>query len=849
MRRNPMYAPNMQYALIRASYELYRRSAGRDLMVFTVSAGIAGNGRAADEQSGGARAETAFGDQGRLRRAGTASYPQTIMKTCHSVRKASAACIALLIACLLWPEGARSEPVQTVRTLASGVEVRTESGLLRIEPWSDRVVRVRFGPSADRPGDESPAIVARPSPVAWRIEQSAAALILSTAALKVRVDKATGSLAFLDRDGRAVLAEPEGGRGVPGVGVSQNFDLDPQESIYGLGQHQTGALDYRGSSVLLQQINTDVAVPMLVSSKGYGVLWNNAASTRVDVASPRNANRLRLQSEAGTGIDYHFIYGPEIDDVVAGYRQLTGQAPMMARWTWGLWQSRERYATQDDLLAVVQGYRDARMPLDAVVQDWQYWAPGGWGSHEFDRARFPDPAAMVKAIHRQHAHVIISVWPRFDLGTANHDELKKAGALFNRVFPNVYPAGEGRWYDAWSPAGRQIYWQQIMDRLGRFDFDGWWLDGSEAELGGQPGQMAEVSTAAGPGASVFNAYPLMHTTAVHDGMRRDMPNKRVFILTRSAYAGQQRNSAITWSGDVAGTWDAFARQVPAALNFSISGIPYWSADIGGFFGGDPKDPEYAELFTRWYQFAVFNPMFRVHGTGAGKEPWAFDLATRTRLKDYATLRYRLLPYIYSTSWEVTSRAGTMMRPLVMDFRLDPVALAIRDQYMFGRALLVSPVVQQHADVRTVYLPQGTWYDFWTGTKIIGGKFIAAKAGIDTIPVHVRAGTILPLGPELSYADQQSATPLELRVYPGRDGSFELYDDEGDGNAYEHGARATIRLAWDDARRTLNIGAREGNFPGMARSKAMRIVCAVGRESAPVEYTGSPLSVMMDACRP
>jgi alpha-D-xyloside xylohydrolase len=771
-----------------------------------------------------------------------------VKTTVHSLWRA-AACIALLCTSLLPATGAHAAPVEAVKTLASGIEVGTRAGVLRVEPWTDRIVRVRFARSADWPGNDNPALLGGPAPVAWTVDDSAAALVLSTSAMKVRVDKGTGALTFLDRDGSAVLTEPGWGRGAPGVGVSQNFDLQANEAIYGLGQHQAGALDYKGSEVLLQQINTDVGVPMVVSSKGYGLLWNNAAVTHVDVASPRNAYHLSLRSEAGEGIDYHFIYGPDIDDVVAGYRRLTGQAPMMARWTWGLWQSRERYATQEELLSVVKRYRDTGMPLDAVVQDWQYWAPGGWGSHEFDRARFPDPAAMVKAIHGQHAHVIISVWPRFDLGTANHDELKKAGALYEPVFHNVYPAGEGRWYDAWSPAGRQIYWRQVMDRLGRLGFDGWWLDGSEAELGGQAGQMAGVLTAAGPGAKVFNAYPLMHTTAVHDGMRRDMPDKRVFILTRSAYAGQQRNGAITWSGDIAGTWDVLAKQIPAGLNFSVSGIPYWSADIGGFFGGDPKDPDYAELFTRWYQFAVFNPMFRVHGTGAGKEPWAFDAATQKRLKDYAALRYRLLPYIYSTSWEVTSRAGTMMRPLVMDFRTDAAVLTVRDQYMFGRALLVSPVVQPHADVRTVVLPQGTWYDFWTGERLSGGRVVVARADIGTIPVHVRAGAILPLGPDVSYADQETTAPLELRVYPGRNGSFELYDDEGDGHGYERGARATIALAWDDASRTLRIGARQGQFPGMAVRKAMRVRCATGHESVPVDYTGAAVSVKMDACGP
>jgi alpha-D-xyloside xylohydrolase len=409
----------------------------------------------------------------------------------------------------------------------------------------------------------------------------------------------------------------------------------------------------------------------------------------------------------------------------------------------------------------------------------------------------------------------------------------------------------GRWYDAFSDVGRAIYWRQINSRLGKFGFDGWWLDGSEAELGGAWGQMRDVKTAQGPGAEVYNSYPLFHTKAVYDGMRHDIPSKRAFILTRSAYAGQQRNAAITWSGDTMGTWDVFRRQVPAGLNFSISGIPYWSADIGGFFGGKPSDPAYAELFIRWYQFGVFNPMFRVHGTGDGKELWQFDAATQKTLIDYDRLRYRLLPYIYSLSWDVTHNAGTMMRPLAMDFRTDQAALNIPDQYMFGKALMVAPVVQPSADVRTVYLPgKEAWYDFWSGKRLDGGRVVAAKADIGTIPVFARAGSILPLGPVKQYADQPSTEPIELRVYPGRDGSFVLYDDEGDGYGYEQGRYATVTLTWNDTQRRFTLGERAGKYPGMAATQAFRVVCgaeAAGKQVHDVTFTGKPVAVDLPEC--
>ncbi|HYC98667.1 glycoside hydrolase family 31 protein [Brevundimonas sp.] len=762
------------------------------------------------------------------------------------VLRAVVLCCAVILTA--WPASAIADPVvRAVRQTPHGLALDLPGGVLRLEPWSDRIIRVRFSAAGDWVGNYNPAVISEPVPVTWTVQDDPGHVVLATGVIRVSIDKATGEMQFLDERGERILRDPPWGRNPTAGAPAQLFDLPPTEAIYGLGQHQGGQLDYRGASVRLQQINTDVGVPLLVSSRGYGVLWNNAAVTHVEVATPHNAGNVKFRSEAGEGIDYHFIYGPEIDDVVAGYRTLTGQAPMMARWTWGLWQSRERYQTQAETLDVVRRYRDLGIPFDAVVQDWQYWAGGQWGSHQFDSSRFPDPAGLVEAVHAQNAHIIISVWPRFDVSTTHHDELRAAGALFDPVYPNVYPAGQGRWYDAWSEEGRRIYWAQIMRELGQYGFDGWWLDGSEAELGGQAGQMAQLTTAAGPGSETYNSYPLMHTTAVHDGMRRDMPAKRAFILTRSAYAGQQRNAAITWSGDVAGTWDTFAKQIPAALNFSVSGIPYWSADIGGFFGGDPKDPAYAELFTRWYQFAVFNPMFRIHGTGQGKEIWEFDEQTRQRLIRYDGLRYRLLPYIYSMSWRVTDRADSLMRPLVMDFRTDPAVLTIRDQYMFGRGLMVSPVTQPHADLRTIYLPAGDWYDFWTGARIQGGKVVAVAADIDTIPVHVPAGTLLPLGPVIQYADQPSDDPLEIRVYPGRDAAFQLYDDAGDGYGYLDGERATVDLNWDNGAQTLRLDARRGSYPGMRPSFALKVVCVSTGETRLETYEGRSKVVRLPGC--
>ena len=753
------------------------------------------------------------------------------------------------------PATAQSQSNAVVRTerTASGLFLTSASGTLAIEPWSDRIVRVRFHRKRDWAGSYNPAVIGKAQASTWDVAETADAIVLSTPAMKVRITRASGAIAFLDAAGKVITEETtDHPRTLPGAergAVKQVFSLNEDDATYGLGQHQAGNMDYRGSTVRLQQANRDVGVPMLVSSGGYGILWNNASVTEVDVTVPRLAGQLVFRSEMGSGIDYNFIYGPELDDVVGGYRALTGAAPMMARWTWGLWQSKERYQTQEELLGIAKRHRALKIPFDAVVQDWQYWGKDGWGSHEFERSRYPDPAAMVKELHAANVHTIISVWPRFDRGTANLAELESAGAVFAPVYRNVYPEGFGRWYDAYSPKGREIYWKQIMQRLGTLGFDGWWLDGSEAELGGEWGQMNALTTAQGPGAEVYNAFPLWHTAAVHDGSRRDIPNKRAFVLTRSAYAGQQRNAAITWSGDTHGTWDVFRKQIPAGLNFSMSGIPYWSADIGAFFGGKPKDPKYAELFTRWYQFGVFNPMFRVHGTGEGKEMWQFPEATQKILLDYDKLRYRLLPYIYAMSWNVTKRSGTMMRPLAMDFRKDHAALNISDQYMFGKALLVSPVVQPTAAVRTVYLPEGTsWYDFWTGKRHEGGQVISAKADIATIPVFARAGSILPLGPVKQYADEKSDAPTELRVYPGQDGSFELYDDEGDGYGYEQGRHASVVLTWNDKQRKLGFAERKGSYPGMQATQAFQVVCGA-EKAAPskVVYAGQAMSVALPKC--
>lgn len=564
-------------------------------------------------------------------------------------------------------------------------------------------------------------------------------------------------------------------------------------------------------------------------------------------AKSQATSAITLSSNAGGQIDYYFMAGPEMDAVIGHYRKLTGAAPMFPRWAWGYWQCKEHYNTQAELLGVVRRYRKMGVPLDGIIQDWFYWVPHPWGSHEFDRKRYPHPKRMVEEVHAMHAHIIISVWAKFQPGSANYRQLLDAKVLLPMT-------GGMRYYDPFNPLGRKLYWQQMRKELFSLGMDGWWLDASEPEFTASWGQFAPMTTADGPGAFVYNAYPLMHTSAVYRGQRLTPSTKRVFILTRSAYAGQQRHAAVTWSGDTQGNWDSFRKQVPAGINFCLSGIPYWNTDIGGFFSHNPKNLAYAELFTRWFQFGAFCPMFRVHGTKYPKEVWRFAPHIQKILIAYIHLRYRLLPYIYSVAWKVTHEHYTMLRGLVMDFRDDVGVSDIADQFMFGPALLVNPVMHPGIKTRKTYLPAGDWIDFHTGAAQTGGRSVDLPCPLETMPLLVRAGSIIPMGPLMQYATEKPADPIELRVYPGRNCQFNLYEDENDNYNYQWGDYATIPISWHDQTRTLTIGARHGAFPGMLRQRTFHVVVVrpghgVGTEPEPhpdhtVSYTGDAATVRL-----
>lgn len=757
--------------------------------------------------------------------------------------------------------------VTASKKLSDGAQFTVDGGTLRIRFWSPEIVRVTYAPGTELPSLKSLSVVARPAAAHWTRQINDQAFTLTTPRMKVRIDKQTGAVSFLDPADNLLLREvPQGRRiepatqpGVAGTSCTQSFESTPAEGIYGLGQHQRGAWNYNtGGSVRLAQANTDVGVPVITSSKGYVLLWDNPAVTTItsSESDPSAGTRVvRWTSEFGRAIDYYFCYGDgTIDAAMKAYRHLTGDAPLMPEWMLGFWQCKERYASQEELLGVARKLRELKVPVDGIIQDWQYWPPGTntWGSHRFDPARYPDPVGMFKELHAMNYHTLISVWAKFDLGSDNSKELNAVGGMFPQITSYAFPPGRGQWYDPFSAAGRQTYWKQIRDEIFSKGVDGWWLDAPEPEIGRM--QFRTYQTPAGPGYEVYNAYPLMHSMGIYQGQRASTDRKRVVILTRSAYAGQQRNSAITWSGDIQGTWDVLKNQIPAGLNFSLSGIPYWNTDTGGFFGnrsagnGIPSNPQYAELFSRWFQFSAFCPMFRVHGSyglNPGKEFWRFDEKTQGILRTYLDLRYRLLPYLYSTAWQVTSDGNTFMRPLVMDFPGDPQALSIGDQYLFGPSIMVTPITTAGMTNRSVYLPASSapWFNFWTGETFPAGQRVEAAAPVETVPLFIRPGSIIPLGPFVQYSAEKPVDPIELRIYRGADGKFTLYEDEGDNYNYEKGKYATIPISWNEATHTLEIGKRTGRFPGMLKERTFNIVWVSQDHGAGVSITEKPDAVV------
>ncbi|HWF97993.1 MAG TPA: TIM-barrel domain-containing protein [Steroidobacteraceae bacterium] len=920
--------------------------------------------------------------------------------------------------------------------IADGVVITPTAGnakKVRVEVISPAIVRV-----TEFPGDSlalPPSLMAvrtGDARVGFTVLGTPGAVSLSTGKLTAVVRLSDGNVVFEDGTGREITAEVPDGRsfrpvtleGAHDYAIRQQFGAAPGEAFYGLGQHQQGIIDYRGKDVTLAQHNMDVAVPFVVSSRDYGILWDNDSVTRfgnpqpwqqvsksltlydaqgkpgaltaryyvdgklvlerrednidyqyldwkgsfpssfpaslvklprvkvvwsgrIEARSagmqtfslygsdyqklwiggrriidawrqnwnpwfrdfslemspgkplpirlewdreggyiallhrpPRPAaqrDRLSLSSQAGHAIDYYFIRGSSLDQVIAGYRYVTGRAVLLPRWAYGFWQSRDHYETQQQLLGVVEQYRRLRIPLDNIVQDWRYWKDDAWGSHEFDPSRYPDPRAMIAKVHALHAHFMISVWPKFYPTTESYEAL----AAHGDVFPLALKLGVKDWvgpgyrytfYDPFSAGARQLYWRQIDERLASLGVDAWWLDADEPDMISntslQEREALMSPTPLGPGSALFNAYPLEHVGGVYEGNLRARPNTRVFILSRSGFAGLQRDGAAVWSGDVAPRWSDLKDQIAAGVGFSLSGLPNWTMDIGGYqpearyLHPDAKDlEEWRELNTRWFEFGAFCPLFRSHGQMPHREIYnlaAPGSAMYATLVYYDELRYRLMPYIYTLAGDTWLENSTIMRALEMDFARDPKVRAIADEYLFGPAFLVNPVYRYHAREREVYLPAGAlWYDFYSNRTFHGGQRIPAAAPLARMPLFVRAGSIVPVGPAIQYTGEKPDAPLTLLVYAGASGHFALYEDEGINLDYQRGEYSTIALSFEQATGTLTIGRRSGTFPGMPKAREFRIRWMTPRArpgddfAAPaddtVEYSGAPVKIHCASC--
>ena len=694
------------------------------------------------------------------------------------------------------------------------------SGKLRLQLCSDNVIRVTYSPTVFPSEDRSLAVINRNlGLINWRLKEKNSEALIITERITAVVDFNYGLIEFKDPSGESILREnfrmmfPVEVAGENTYHAEQIFSVSADEGFYGLGQHP-GIFNYRGHTVTLIQRNWDVAIPFLVSSKGYGILWDNYSMTRID----SYRDKLRWWSEVAETIDYYFIYGSNIDEVIASYRRLTGTAPLLPLWAYGYWQSKERYKSQKEIVETAKKFRDKGIPIDIIIQDWKYWGKYGWNAFKFDEEYYPNPAKMVKDLHALNVHVLISIWPNFGSDTKVYEDMSSKGY----ICPNTLC------YDPFNEGARKLYWEYIKKTFFDAGFDGWWLDATEPETGKGWASFYtpfhSTKTAMGSGARFLNAYSLMTTKAVYEG-QRSTSNKRVVILTRSSFIGQQRYSAVTWSGDIFHDWGTLREQISAGLNFSISGVPYWTTDIGGFFSGDPATESYREIFTRWFQWGAFCPIFRVHGTNYAKEPWMFGSEVEKILTKYIKLRYRLLPYIYSVAWKITYEGYTLMRPLIMDFKDDREVLNIDDQYMFGPALMVSPVTLPKIPSRKIYLPEtsGGWYDFWTGEKIKGGQYIKRPTPLDILPIHVRAGSIVPMGPQLQYAMEKPMDPIELRIYRGADGYFTIYEDDGETYNYEKGECDLIHIKWKDREQKLVIDEKVRRYSSASKEKTFHIV--------------------------
>ncbi|MBP1678012.1 MAG: glycoside hydrolase family 31 [Bacteroidetes bacterium] len=765
---------------------------------------------------------------------------------------------------------------------------------LKIEFFTPSIVHVTKTPDDKAVDKKSVVVTATPESVKVKKATVADVTTYLSSVLKVTVEEKTGKVTFAKADGTSLLAEGEyaftpitEGIDKGAYKVKQCFALDTDEPIYGIGMLQNGKMSLRGEHRKMQQSNLQDFAHFFQSIKGYGIYWDNYSPTNL------NDNKtLELESQVGKLVDYYFMYGGNADGVIREMRHLSGKVPMLPMWTYGFHQSRERYKTQDELLEVVRKYREMKIPFDGIIQDWQYWGTNyTWNAMEFINKDFNNAQKMIDEVHEKNAHLSISIWSSFGPQTKAFKQLKDKGLLFSfETWPESgldswpprkdYPSGV-RVYDCYSPVARDIYWENLS-RLHKMGVDAWWMDSTDPDHVNYKESDLDEKCSVGSYRSVRNLFPFMTVGGVDEHQRAVDKDKRVFILTRSYFAGQQRYGANTWSGDTGSSWESLRNQVPLCLNYTLTANPNVNTDIGGFFAGTynrryldnsgTKNPQFQELYVRWMQFGLFNPMMRSHGTDVYRELYYYGKPGEPvfdALLSAVKMRYNLLPYIYSTSWQVSKNDDSFMRALVMDFKDDKNTWDLGKQFMFGRSLLVCPVVdplftkekvvktdemsgwnmQENKDIANgwpavnwaekkqyeVYLPAGTqWYDFWTNEKLDGGQKIKADAPIAHSPLYVKAGSIFPMGQDLQFVKEKAWDNITLRIYPGANATFTLYEDEGDNYNYEKGQYTEIPMKWNDKGQTLTIEARKGTYPGMLANRKFNIV--VVTEGKKIEKT-------------
>lgn len=854
-----------------------------------------------------------------------------------------------LLAMVLAPVFSSGQITGKHSVLKDRLAIKLSEGVLNIIPLNEKAIRVQW--KKDSLQEERELVFIDPQPVpAFKCTETATKLTVATKTIKVIIDKQNGAIIFSDHSGKIFLREKPGSRkllpsrvmGQPCFVAEQSFDSPEDEHLFGLGQFQDGHYNLRNISRKLTQVNSQISIPFVYSSRGYGILWHQYGLTQFNPAGqlvqlqkqeiqageqreaevtttagtqrisqqqslykgrftveregeyilmldlgnmdsrhlvliddqpfidqsnlwlpPTVSKKLKLKagehlvqvvckysntpvlsyapvrnetvfrSPDAKQLDYIVFHGKDADEVIAGYRNLSGNVPMLPLWAYGFWQCRERYASGEQLVETVKEFRKRKLPLDVIVQDWQYWGKYGWGVPKFDEAHYPNPEKFIQALHDLHARFSISVWENPDKNSVVAKEYISKGLYI----PN------SPWIDIYNPETQQTHWEALNKNLFSYGVDSWWMDATEPENDALTGKQ----TYFGAGDFYRLTYPLFVSKAVYEGQRKTDPRKRVTILTRSAFPGQQRYGTINWSGDIGWDWDAYKRQIVAGLNFSITGMPYWTTDIGGFFRpgrGQYTDKKYHDILVRWFQWGAFNPVFRIHGYQTETEPWKYGNAVEAAMRKSMELRYRLLPYIYSEAWQVSKNGSTLMRPMIMDFKHDPLAVNQAFQYMFGKAMLIAPVTEPDISSWNVYLPKHTaWYNFHTGQRFHGGQTIAAAAA-DNIPVFVKAGSIIPIGEVMQYTKERSMDTLEIRIYRGADGEFNLYEDEGDGYNYEKGSYTEIPFRWNDKKQMLTIGGIKGGFPGALKKRIFNIVSTGGSPVKKIVYTGKNISTYL-----